>query len=240
MKIFALNLCLQFEVISSHQNYHFTMLSFPELMSVFFKGTDFDEQIYYVEVPEDKETFLKEVIELQAHQFWREVNTTVCFLFNKKTERNAFWQSFQDSFRLTDAAGGLVINEKGSYLCIYNRKKWTLPKGVLEWREDPEVAAIREVQEETGIQEVKIMEKMEETYHTFQRGKKWILKTTFWYRMSASSDEILIPQTSEDIEDVKWKTKEEWLEVADESYPLIRHLFTLEFTRILRTREQMN
>lgn len=233
MKIFALNLCLQFEVISSQQNYQFTTISFAELMSIFFKGTDFDDQKFYLEVPEDTESFLQEVIDLQAHEFWRELRATVCFLFRKASGREAFIQAFRDRFRLIDAAGGMVINEKGEYLCIYNRNRWTLPKGVLEWREDPREAAIREVKEETGIKAVEIMEKMEETYHTFKRGKKWIFKTTFWYRMKASSKEELVPQTSEDIEAVAWKTKEACIAFMKESYPLTNHLFEIEFTRSL-------
>ena len=60
------------------------------------------------------------------------------------------------------SAGGLVINESGTQGLLIGRRDlkdptkerllWSLPKGHIEAGETPEMAAIREVQEETGIQ----------------------------------------------------------------------------------------
>ena len=49
------------------------------------------------------------------------------------------------------AAGGIVQNEHREVLFIFRKGKWDLPKGKMEKAERPEVAAIREVEEECGV-----------------------------------------------------------------------------------------
>lgn len=233
MKIFALNLCLEFEVKDPSRNYDFEPIGFDELMGYLFKGTDFDQQKFYVDVA-NSEDFLQYIFDLQANDVWREIELTVCFRFKSKVQYEEFCDSFSDMFRQTDAAGGLVENELGEYLGIFNRAKWTLPKGGVEWREPVEEAAVREVREETGLDEVELQEKIGETYHTFKRGRKWVLKTTHWYKMSASSQADITPQTEESIEAVEWKSRKEWIGLAgEETYPLIRHIFEQAFVQSL-------
>ena len=36
-------------------------------------------------------------------------------------------------------------------ICVHERRRWLLPKGLIEAGEKPEQAALREVHEETGI-----------------------------------------------------------------------------------------
>jgi len=60
------------------------------------------------------------------------------------------------STKLRRGVGMLVINEEGLILAGLRRhasgdKAWQLPQGGLEYREDPEKAAYRELAEETGI-----------------------------------------------------------------------------------------
>ena len=50
------------------------------------------------------------------------------------------------------AAGGLVQNNEGAFLLIYRRGFWDLPKGKLDLGESIPECAVREVQEETGLQ----------------------------------------------------------------------------------------
>lgn len=232
MKIFALNLCLSFEVIDQKKNYEFPTMSFEELMGHLFKGSDLEGRVFYVDAAAE-DNIMEHVFDLQSNEVFRGFDIKVDFLFKSPNKLEDFLYDFRDMFSQTDAAGGLVVNEKGDYLCIYNRNKWTLPKGHVEWREPIEDAAIREVQEETGLEEVSIQHPMQPTYHTFRRKRKWVLKTTHWYRMQASSEAALVPQAEENIEDVRWLSKEDWLAVAPDSYPLVRHLFETEFAKSL-------
>ncbi|MEZ4773683.1 MAG: NUDIX domain-containing protein [Bacteroidia bacterium] len=233
MKIFALNFCLEFDVKNPGRNYDFESIAFEELMGHLFKGTDFNGQKFYVDA-DDTEEFLQYAFDLQANDVWREVDLTVCFRFASQAQRERFLDAFVDLFQQVDAAGGLVENEKGEYLSIFNREKWTLPKGGVEWREAIEDAAVREVKEETGLETLELGEKIGETFHTFKRGKKYVYKTTHWYKMTASADAHISPQTEEGIDDVRWMSKKDWIDLKDEeTYPLIRHLFEMVFTQSL-------
>ena len=93
---------------------------------------------------------------------------------------------------------------------------------------------MREVREETGILEVEVKEEIGETFHTFRRGKLWMIKITHWFAMEASSEAELSPQTEESIEKAVWMPREEWLEkAADSTFPLIRHVFERAFAQSL-------
>src|SRR5690554_763046 len=64
---------------------------------------------------------------------------------------------FLSNFLCIEAAGGLVLNSNQEVLLIYRRGVWDLPKGHVEEGETIETAAIREVQEETGLMELNIL-----------------------------------------------------------------------------------
>lgn len=52
----------------------------------------------------------------------------------------------------TETAGGVVISKKRKVLVVNQRgRTWSLPKGHIEEGEDAKTAAIREIEEETGI-----------------------------------------------------------------------------------------
>ena len=105
------------------------------------------------------------------------------------------------------AGGGLVQNSKGEILFIYRRGAWDLPKGKQDEGETIEDTAIREVKEETGIENLTLGAYLTTTYHLYRSSqKKWLLKVSFWFAMK-SSDTILIPQIEEDIEEIGWYTK---------------------------------
>ena len=113
------------------------------------------------------------------------------------------WTTFTGRYILMEAAGGIVSNGKGEILTIYRKKHWDLPKGKLEYRESPENAAVREVQEECGIKKIELNNFLLKTFHTYSEKNKFILKKTHWYTMT-TSDEKLIPQKEEDIEKAEW------------------------------------
>ncbi len=136
---------------------------------------------------------------------------TRTFLFDENPEK--VMEEFQSRCKIIEAAGGLVKNKKGELLMIFRNDKWDLPKGKLEKGETPEVAAVREVEEECGIGKLKIIKPLSSTFHTYKHHDKIVLKKTYWYEMTCDDDRKLKPQKEEGITDVKWM-KEEQVEMA--------------------------
>lgn len=114
--------------------------------------------------------------------------------------KKAFWKKFQ----VIQAAGGLVLNDDQQILLMLRRGKWDLPKGKLDKGETLETCAAREVQEETGLQQVVLQQHLLNTYHTYDESGKHILKETSWYRLQAPGQQPLEPQTSEQITTLEW------------------------------------
>ncbi|MBI3717930.1 MAG: NUDIX domain-containing protein [Sphingobacteriales bacterium] len=131
--------------------------------------------------------------------------------------KKTFWKHFT----IIQAGGGLVENEKHEWLLIFRRGKWDLPKGKLDKGETIEQCAIREVQEETGLQTIKLKDKITVTYHTYDEYGKHILKESHWYKMKASSKEEIIPQTTEDILEINWVKKDQLEKYLQNTYPSI-------------------
>jgi 8-oxo-dGTP pyrophosphatase MutT (NUDIX family) len=124
------------------------------------------------------------------------------------------WNDFKEVYHIIEAAGGLVFNAEGKVLAIFRKGHWDLPKGKIDKGESPEEAAVREVQEETGLFQLSLGEKICDTYHTYadpyKNGRR-VLKKSHWYRMQ-TIEEKLIPQTEEDIELATWLSIEEMRE----------------------------
>ncbi len=126
---------------------------------------------------------------------------------------NEIWRCFRQMFKLIDAAGGVVHNENAEILFIHRIGKWDLPKGKIEKNESLEDAALREVQEETGLQKLVLEEFLNKTYHIYtERNNEKILKTTHWFKMLFTGNENPVPQIEEGISEVSWKNKDEILE----------------------------
>ncbi len=143
-------------------------------------------------------------------------------------------QDFFSVFKIVPAAGGLVLNDKGQMLMIFRRGHWDLPKGKMEVGETKKEAAIREVQEETGLVNITLLKKLVTTYHIY-RGKnsdRRIIKPSFWYLMF-SSDRKLVPQTNEDIEKAEWIN---YKEEVDDLTPIYSNIG--EVVRAFRNRLQ--
>ncbi|MDT0646108.1 NUDIX hydrolase [Zunongwangia sp. F260] len=128
--------------------------------------------------------------------------------------------------RVVTAAGGLVLNDKDDILFIYRNKRWDLPKGKTEKKESIEDSAIREVEEETGVQDLEITKFIQKTYHVFKRKGKYRLKVTHWYEMRTSYDGELKPEQKEGIEKAKWKNFEKSQKALKKSYANIKLLFS--------------
>ncbi len=128
------------------------------------------------------------------------------------------WADFQSIFKLLEAAGGYVENAAGELLLIFRRGSWDLPKGKIDAGESPAEAALREVQEETGLRELTLGPFLLTTYHTYFMKEKRVLKPTHWFKMAAA-DVDLVPQTEEDIEQAVWERAGKFLETNPNIYP---------------------
>jgi len=135
------------------------------------------------------------------------------------------FEQFASNFTVLDAAGGLVQNSKGEFLLIFRRNRWDLPKGKVEKGEGMEVAALREVEEETGISELSVQRLLTITYHTYIQDGQPILKRTFWYAMKCLGNQKLIPQVEEDIVKVEWVSQGNLSNYLNSSYSNIQAVF---------------
>jgi mutator protein MutT len=124
------------------------------------------------------------------------------------------------------AAGGLVINEKNELLLMFRRGKWDLPKGKVDEGEKLETAAVREVQEETGISKLELGNLIGITHHEYFEKKlnEDVMKETHWFAMRADRNENFIPQTEEDIENIIWADEAELKECLKNTYPNIKEI----------------
>ncbi|MGB7527070.1 NUDIX hydrolase [Sphingobacterium cellulitidis] len=123
--------------------------------------------------------------------------------------------------RIIKAAGGLVTNGNGEYLFIHRLGKWDLPKGKVEEGEKMKDAALREVEEECGIEVDYLGKKIATTYHTYYMRNKFVLKQTKWYNMGVNKIPKLTPQLEEDIDQAEWLKASDLKKVKDNTYPLI-------------------
>jgi 8-oxo-dGTP pyrophosphatase MutT (NUDIX family) len=141
----------------------------------------------------------------------------IAMLFNASIEelKNMVWSHFT----ISEAAGGAVLNEKNELLLIKRNDVWDLPKGKIEKNESHEQAAIREVQEETGLKNVSIAHSLESSYHTYFEGEDRILKICYWFEMNAKSEEKLQPQTEEKITEIEWVSKDKITNYMSLTYP---------------------
>lgn len=133
-------------------------------------------------------------------------------------------QDFLNLFIITPACGGLVLNENNEILFIFRRGYWDLPKGKMEGVETKKETAIREVEEETGIHEVKIIQKLGKTKHVFRtQSNNRAIKISYWYLMKTKKQK-LTPQKNEDIEQAEWMTLEDFFNKKRPIYRSIKEL----------------
>lgn len=126
--------------------------------------------------------------------------------------------------RLIHAAGGVVFNEHNEVLMIYRLDKWDFPKGKVEAGEQYDEAALREVEEETGLHGITLGDALPSTFHTYTLHGEPILKETHWYRMSAPA-QPLTPQTEEDITQATWVPADQVHTLLQNSYATLRDLW---------------
>jgi 8-oxo-dGTP pyrophosphatase MutT (NUDIX family) len=167
----------------------------------------------------EDEIDLEEVIDIYSKL--TKINSLTIFHYDlEKLQKD-----FKKCFKYIEAAGGVVQNQKGEYLLIFRLGKWDLPKGKLEKGENFQQAGVREVIEETGLQEISIAKPLLSTYHTYAYKGRIALKKTFWLSMDYTGKGTPVPQTEEDIVEVKWFKASELSEPFKNTYPAVLDIF---------------
>ncbi len=140
-------------------------------------------------------------------------------------EPEKVFNEFKTCFKVIKAAGGIVSNDKDEKLFIYRLDKWDLPKGKIEVGENVETAALREIEEECGVNGLTINKPLEDTFHIYKLNKETILKQTYWFDISTTYSGELVPQLEEGITKVEWlSTNKISDKVLKNTYASIREL----------------
>lgn len=103
------------------------------------------------------------------------------------------------------SAGGVVVFGNTILLLRKYNGDWVLPKGKVEAGETHEVAALREVKEETGVK-AQIQKYLGEIHYTYKENwdkNRGVHKIVYWYLMNTRSMDT-IPQREEGFVDAKF------------------------------------
>ena len=136
-------------------------------------------------------------------------------------EPDATFEALKRQFSVVEAAGGAVLNANGELLMIHLREHWDLPKGHIEAGESSAEAALREVEEETGVcGEIVDPRPIMTTWHAYDIYGEWELKSTDWWVMRSVGGKLQ-PQHDEGIKEVVWCSPEQLDEYLKSSYATI-------------------
>ncbi|MBG6130911.1 8-oxo-dGTP pyrophosphatase MutT (NUDIX family) [Aquimarina sp. EL_43] len=148
-------------------------------------------------------------------------------LYHKKEDK--LIEHLYSKLPVVVAGGGKVYNENKEILFIRRNGKWDLPKGKVEKKEDMETAAMREVEEETGVSGLEITKFLYRSYHIFKRNGEFRLKVTYWFEMKTKYSGELVPQKNEGITKVRWKNTKKAKKALQDSYSNIKLLFSHDY-----------
>ena len=109
--------------------------------------------------------------------------------------------------RTIEAAGGVV--EQDGLIAVVHRPRyddWSLPKGKLDKNESAERAALREVQEETGLS-CQLIEELDPVSYSDNRGRP---KNVRYWRMKVLSGEF---EVNDEVDELRWLAQADALEL---------------------------
>ena len=103
------------------------------------------------------------------------------------------------------AAGGVVVDGDGRVAVVHRPRydDWSLPKGKLDKGEDFEQAALREVEEETGLQ-VELGPPLGETRYVDPKGRPKLVR--YWEMRPLNKGEF---EPNDETDELRWVTPEE-------------------------------
>lgn len=189
-----------------------------------------DRQIRLSAPGEDKTGNVIQVAPGQTFPFWDYFNNLLAASAEKElvfssTDIQWLFRFIASHFEPSEAAGGLVKNDKEQLLFIFRQGKWDLPKGHTEKNESIDETALREVEEECGIDRLKIIRALPTTFHVYELKKdRWIMKKSWWYLMHTTTTKNPSPQTSEQIELAQWFEKDYLEEIFRNTYGSVKEV----------------
>jgi 8-oxo-dGTP pyrophosphatase MutT (NUDIX family) len=132
-------------------------------------------------------------------------------------------------------SGGIIfrrnkVNKQLEILLIQDAKnRWTIPKGHVEEGEEPKDTAKREIQEETGLQEMKVLNWLGKVNFRYRRAHTLVLMTMHIYLVQGlgNTDQL---EGEDWLSDIKWMPAQEAIDKI--AYEDIGKLILLGMKRI--------
>jgi 8-oxo-dGTP pyrophosphatase MutT (NUDIX family) len=177
-----------------------------------------------IEKETDFQIFLLETIDIEQ-LIKKMFNNKIQKAYLHYPDEKEILNKIKEKIPVKKAGGGLVFNKKREVLFIFRNGRWDLPKGGADKGEEIEDTSMREVEEETGVNNLKITKKLQKTYHIFKRNGKYRLKVTHWFEMTTDFEGTPVGQANEGIEKVAWLNPEQIKEALKNSYENIKLLF---------------
>jgi len=200
----------------------------PQMYKVFFK----DRTLFLTDSLEvdlslsfdalHKYTSHHELVQF-IHQFENNPKLKEGYVYGRN--KNYLLEALKKCFRFITAAGGLVINPTNDILVIHRLGVYDLPKGKSEKGESFRQTALREVEEECGLDNLVIRHPLLSTFHTYKQDNVFYLKETAWFFMDYFGFDQPIPQTEENIVSAQWLPKTELHNVKENTYSSILEVF---------------
>ncbi|WP_439181918.1 NUDIX hydrolase [Carboxylicivirga taeanensis] len=145
------------------------------------------------------------------------------FIYGRKDD--LLLTALKKCYRFITAAGGLVIHPENKILVIHRLGVYDLPKGKCEKGESFRKTALREVEEECGLQDLAIRYPLLSTFHTYEQNGIHYLKETAWFFMDYFGFDEPTPQEEENIVSAEWVNKADLKNILNNTYPSIKEVF---------------
>ncbi len=91
-----------------------------------------------------------------------------------------------------ESAGGIIVNEKNEVVVVFtDTKSWQFPKGTVEKGENYFKTAIREIEEETGLKNLKLIKKLQTYIRSSHDKGKPIIRGIHYYLFNINKQKVI-------------------------------------------------
>jgi 8-oxo-dGTP diphosphatase len=124
------------------------------------------------------------------------------------------------SIKYLYSSGGVIFRKSADHfdvglIATKNRTVWTLPKGIIDKDESPEMAAVREIQEETGLTGSIVDKLGEKSYWFYLKDENAKFKKTVTY--------FLLEHVSGETNNFSWEVDEAGWFPLDEAINMLHY-----------------